>query len=187
MSKVLEEDVLGWRQKRLIVGKSLILGCSCHKPPSNATVESHSRAPEVTILFWAVVPSATILIGIIPHCIKQRCWGCYYYPLVPKNPEMSLKVSLKKVVGASTLPHYSPCGLRTTSTFLCPQFFRVGVFMPQSLPRLVPPRAFSTDFPSFSPRFFRGSPLPLGFGLATSATFHSHQNITYATSLNRGG
>jgi len=46
-------------------------------------------------------------------------------------------------------------------------------------------RRFSAAFPGFSPRFFRGSPLSVDFGSATSAGFCSGQLLVVVDSINR--
>jgi len=58
--------------------------------------------------------------------------------------------------------------------------FRVRIFFPQSLLCPVLPQDLSASSPSFSPGFLRGSPLPLGFGLASSVGFHPRRPLAEA-------
>jgi len=56
-------------------------------------------------------------------------------------------------------------------------FFHVRIFFPQSLLCLILPQDLSATIHGFSSTFFRGSPLPVGSGFATSAGFHPRRPL----------
>ena len=59
-------------------------------------------------------------------------------------------------------------------------FFHVRIFFPQSLLYPVLPQDLSATIRGFSSTFFRGSPLPVGSGFASSAGFHPRRLLNDA-------